>query len=615
MTADKVLSATTHADGSVTAIYDIPAPEGNFTAADNGTYTVLTVPGAVKNTTGTDAVALNLGTFSVSVPSATTEKYLGGGSLNYTGEAVVTQPADHKTIVAGHDGYAFDFTSPSCAVIQRFNADGTLDTTFAASTGDQVTLGPVSAFFALALQSDGKLVAAGTENGDLMIARFDSAGNLDPSFGTNGIVLSQIGGHSAAYTVAIDPNGKIVAGGTNATGDYVTIRLNPDGTPDATFNPAGVNNSTVQIAAGDAPLPHTAQLQLQGIFATAGGGELRMSAGQGGNAIDHLVLVPSTDGNPADYHIVGAGSGNANLPDSSGAFNVIASRVAAVVSFDSTGNPGTFGGDPVPTFLAAKSVPGLELVTQLIPQALGAAVAKNPIGVDVLADGDIIVAAGATDAANPQQSDFALARLTADGHLDTSFGAGGIVATSFGAVSAYANSVSVDPFTGQLVVYGSGFNGAAFETCLAVYKSDGTLDPTFNPPGSLVPGTVALPSGITAPSTRAYHPQLTDDGQTTGGVINNDGTGSFVFADVTHGGSTVATIQFVNPFPVLSSPTLTATTDTSTTQFVVIYSAPPATRLTPARLAIQTSSSPAPMAKPCRSPWSVRISRVRRPST
>src|SRR6185437_10301038 len=190
------------------------------------------------------------------------------GSVGFTVERLANQ-ADGKTIVAGHSGYAFDFTSQSSAVLQRFNTDGSVDTTFgAAGQGNIAELSPISAFFGVAIQDDGKIVAVGTENGDMLVARFDSNGNLDSTFGTGGIFLAGIGGNSALSSVQIAPDGKIVAGGSNAAGDYVLVRLDSDGSADATFNSAGVNNSVVpiNIAGG------TAQELLQGKFLTANGG-------------------------------------------------------------------------------------------------------------------------------------------------------------------------------------------------------------------------------------------------------------------------------------------------------------------------------------------------------
>src|SRR5215471_11378483 len=67
--------------------------------------------------------------------------------------------------------------------------------------------------FAIALQSDGKIVTAGTSAFGFMLVRYNSDGTLDPSFGAGGTVLKYFGPYNLAYSVAIQPDGKILAAG------------------------------------------------------------------------------------------------------------------------------------------------------------------------------------------------------------------------------------------------------------------------------------------------------------------------------------------------------------------------------------------------------------------
>ena len=104
----------------------------------------------------------------------------------------------------------------------RYNTDGSLDTTF--GTGGKVTtaVGTVrDKAFALVIQPDGKLVAAGYSNiGTLAtpllrfaLARYNTNGTLDTTFGTGGIVTTAVGTYpyDAAYALAIQADGKLVA--------------------------------------------------------------------------------------------------------------------------------------------------------------------------------------------------------------------------------------------------------------------------------------------------------------------------------------------------------------------------------------------------------------------
>ena len=101
----------------------------------------------------------------------------------------------------------------------------------------------------LALQPDGKIVAAGVaDNGpaaNFVVVRYDTGGTLDPGFGIGGKVFTDFGGSDGAADVALQPDGKIVAAGGDPT--HIAIaRYNPNGTPDALF---GVNG-TIETAFG-----------------------------------------------------------------------------------------------------------------------------------------------------------------------------------------------------------------------------------------------------------------------------------------------------------------------------------------------------------------------------
>ena len=143
-------------------------------------------------------------------------------------------------------GFANDATGTRMAVA-RYNTDGSLDTTFAGDGLATTTFaGSVSTFgWAVAIQSDGKIVVAGenggSPGGDQVIVRYDAAGNLDPTFSGDGKKSIDFGGTDVAYGVAIQADGRIVlAGKSDASGalDYTVARVDADGTPDGTF---GVN--------------------------------------------------------------------------------------------------------------------------------------------------------------------------------------------------------------------------------------------------------------------------------------------------------------------------------------------------------------------------------------
>jgi uncharacterized delta-60 repeat protein len=155
----------------------------------------------------------------------------------------VALQADGRIVAAG---FAFVSGTTDFA-LTRYNPDGSLDPTF---SGDgKVTTdfaGSTDEVFDVALQADGRIVAAGFAGGvggpDFAVARYDADGSLDPTFSGDGKVTTDFAGSTAqAIAVAIQANGRIVAAGFAqlGTNDFALARYNPDGTLDATFDGDG----------------------------------------------------------------------------------------------------------------------------------------------------------------------------------------------------------------------------------------------------------------------------------------------------------------------------------------------------------------------------------------
>jgi uncharacterized delta-60 repeat protein len=124
-------------------------------------------------------------------------------------------------------------------------ASGDLDATFGIG-GKAVAdfSGAASQARALAIQSDGKIIAAGVGNTDFAIARFNSNGTLDASFGAGGKVTTDFfGGNDTASAIGIQSDGKILAGGTARNSalnlDFALARYNSNGSLDGDFGSGG----------------------------------------------------------------------------------------------------------------------------------------------------------------------------------------------------------------------------------------------------------------------------------------------------------------------------------------------------------------------------------------
>ena len=157
-------------------------------------------------------------------------------------------------------GSGFQPTGPQDFALARYNRDGTLDPTFGAGGKVLTTFQPssIDAALAVAVQQDGKIVAAGrsrsTPTYDFAVARYLPNGTLDSTPDGDGLVTTRVTDrHDLATTLALQPDGKIVAGtGRCIRPIYLTLalaRYNADGSLDAGF---GGDASVV----GDTPEQH-----------------------------------------------------------------------------------------------------------------------------------------------------------------------------------------------------------------------------------------------------------------------------------------------------------------------------------------------------------------------
>lgn len=147
------------------------------------------------------------------------------GNVNSFGHAMQLQ--SNGQIILGGYGIA-DSTTIALA---RYNANGTLDSSFGLNGKLLTPFGELSKVNALKIQSDGKIVIGGEASNDLnpmnfALVRYLADGSLDPTFGTNGQVLTPIGSsYSIGHALDIGVNGDIVMTGMTYTGSYSDIAL------------------------------------------------------------------------------------------------------------------------------------------------------------------------------------------------------------------------------------------------------------------------------------------------------------------------------------------------------------------------------------------------------
>jgi uncharacterized delta-60 repeat protein len=167
---------------------------------------------------------------------------------NYVDEiyGIAIQP-DGKIITAGS---VAPFGQNARWAVCRYNSNGILDTTFATNGMFIQNITPnsgASIASRIGIQTDGKIVVSGngytnnTQGLNIYVARFNSNGTLDTTFGTSGVFnYSLTNSTDNVNTLKIQNDGKIVLGGDFYIQKYrpFVMRLNSTGTLDTTFNGA-----------------------------------------------------------------------------------------------------------------------------------------------------------------------------------------------------------------------------------------------------------------------------------------------------------------------------------------------------------------------------------------
>lgn len=350
-------------------------------------------------------------------------------------------------------------------------APGDLDPSF--GTGGLVTTdfgGRGDFGLAVALQPDGKIVAAGNSSAvgvfsvNFALARYNADGSLDSTFGTGGTVLTSFGGPlSAAADVVVQPDGRIVAVGI-AGNDFGVARYDANGALDTTFGTGGL----VTTDFGGSDQANGVALQPDGKIVVVGllFGKIGVARYNQDGSLDSTFGTGGrvvTDASPSfdGAFDVAVWNGKIVVGGGTGLYPFIESDFQ-VVRYNADGSlDASFDGDGIATTNFGGS--------------------DNIFGIAVTADGKV-TAAGGTKGMAP--GDFAVARYNADGSLDSSFGSGGRVTTDFSTGSEdLGNGVVVLP-DGSITV--GGFTGPGVtSTSFAVvrYTATGNLDTGFGSGG------------------------------------------------------------------------------------------------------------------------------------
>jgi uncharacterized delta-60 repeat protein len=332
--------------------------------------------------------------------------------------ALALQP-NGQIVVAG----VSDRSGSKDFALARYNTDGKLDQSFGR---DGLVLTPIRPLsidivHGLALQPDGNIVAIGVTfddkatlrpHGDFMIVRYTPRGELDPAFGVGGVVTTNFEAESydEPYAVVLQPDGRIILGGTSNTGGGVGRIFGADNLALARYFPNGLID------------PSFGQ-----------GGKVVLDAGSMQESIRSLVLQ-------RDGAIVAAGRTSGEKRG-----DMLLARFLPNGALDPS-----FGGSPAA---------GLSI------NDLGTA-EEGLTSLALTADGAFV--AGGVAAPRPN-GDLAVVRYDHDGKLDKSFGHDGLATADFGGRDDRVRGLALQP-DGKVVAVGSS------ETDFALARFDVTAD-------------------------------------------------------------------------------------------------------------------------------------------
>lgn len=445
-----------------------------------------TVTATVTRETGFDgAVDLALSGLPTGVSAPPGSVASGATSATLTLNAAATAPHSLPTTVTV-TGTSGDKTASQSLTVTVRGPPGSLDT----SLGSGPVITPVGAgedyAEGITVQPDGKILLVGrtaTPQGTTFaVVRYARDGTLDTGFGSGGKVSTAVGTpNSQAFAVALQGDGKILVAGTadgGASGiDFALVRYNADGSLDTGFG----NGGKVTTAFGNgADSAYALVLQADGKILVGG------DTDAGATGLDFALARYNADGS-LDTGFGTGGKVTTSIKSGAGRdtlFSLALQTVGGEARIVAAGGDGDF--------ILARYTPAGALdtgfgtggkINGLFSSSIGSARA-----VAVTSEGKLVVAGHFSH-------DFALARLSDTGALDTSFGTGGKVVTALSTTNfdeAAALALQAD---GKLVVGGWMYTGSSSsgDFALVRYEATGALDTGFGSGGKVVtpiaPGT------------------------------------------------------------------------------------------------------------------------------
>lgn len=318
-------------------------------------------------------------------------------------------------MVAGHAGISSTYQM----AIARYNTDGSLDSSFGNDGSLLFNVGQGRSYISdLAQQPDGKIIIGGRTwddiSGNFALVRLNEDGSFDDTFGTNGISHITTTENDVSETMSLLDDGKILLAGYREN-NFAVAKFNADGSVDTTF---GVNGCTV--------------IQFE-------------------NLSDSYIRAMAIQN---DGKILASGF----LLNTDNRFQVAAARLNADGSIDNS-----FGANGQLVFNVGEWNDFSE-------------------GLVLQADGKILIGGHKWITNAQQRHDLFVARLNTDGSFDTSYGNNGVATARLVDGANYSSDMVLQADEKPILVGSTTFNGE-YKMAMVRFDNDGNLDSTFGAAG------------------------------------------------------------------------------------------------------------------------------------
>jgi uncharacterized delta-60 repeat protein len=331
------------------------------------------------------------------------------------------------------------------------------------------------------VQPDGKIIVAGARglSGELdtLLARYNPDGSLDTSFGNNGIVITNVSsGYDLAHSVKLLNDGKILIGGQSNNGlndDFMLIRYDSNGVIDTSF---GNNGIVINDFSNDTDRINSLAILNNGKIIAAG------ISRNVNNTIDLITVRYNINGS-IDSSFGNNGVVITPSPPSGAIYSVVIQDDGKILVGGYTQNISNSSFDM--TLLRYEADGSIDTSFGVDGFVVFPNEFYNEILQEVLLQTDNkILAVGHIYIGNIDSA-FAVYRCNPDGSLDSSFGNNGLVITDFGPDTDYSYGALLQS-DGKIVLAGYAELNNSFDFALARYNTNGSLDASFGNGGKVL---------------------------------------------------------------------------------------------------------------------------------